>query len=83
MDDKSDKTKSVWSDISKVWGRIAGVIAAVGVSATFIVKVFNTSPELTYSLFAVGKVAFPTIFHQRRILSTAKAPVSQLVPRLT
>ena len=53
MDEKSDKTKSVWSDISKVWGKIAGVIAAVGVSATFMVKVFNTSPELTYSLFAV------------------------------
>lgn len=51
--DKNDKqTKSVWTDIAKIWGRIAGVIAAVGVLATFITKVFNTSPELTYSLCA-------------------------------
>lgn len=51
--DKNDKQiKSVWTDIAKIWGRIAGVIAAVGVLATFITKVFNTSPELTYSLCA-------------------------------
>ena len=50
-DNKTSKTKSVWNDISKGWGRIAGVITAVGVSATFITKIFNTSPELTYSLF--------------------------------
>ena len=52
MENKTEETKSVWDDIKKVWGRIAGVIAAVGVIATFITKVFNTSPELTYSLFA-------------------------------
>ena len=48
----NDKIKSVWSDIAKVWGRIAGVIAAVGLIATFIVKVFNTTSEMTYSVFA-------------------------------
>lgn len=47
-----DSQKSVWTDIAKVWGRIAGVLSAVGIIATFIVKVFNTSPELTYSVFA-------------------------------
>lgn len=47
-----EKPKNVWNDISRVWGRIAAVIAAVGIIATFITKVFNTSPELTYSLFA-------------------------------
>ena len=47
-----EKTKSVWDDITKVWGRIAAVLAAVGIIATFITKVFNTSPELTYSIFA-------------------------------
>jgi len=52
MDNNANKTPSVWSDIVKIWGRIAGVIAAVGILATFITKVFNTSPELTYSLFA-------------------------------
>lgn len=53
MDNKdSEVTKSVWDDIKRVWGRIASVVAAVGIIATFIVKVFNTSPELTYSVFA-------------------------------
>lgn len=46
------ENKSVWKDITNVWSRIAGVIAAVGIIATFIVKVFNTQPELTYSIFA-------------------------------
>jgi len=48
----NDKMKSVWSDITKIWGRIVGVITAVGLIATFVVKVFNTSPEMTYSVFA-------------------------------
>lgn len=53
MEDKDKKgPKSVWTDISKTWGRIAAVIAAVGGSATFVVKVFHTSSELTYSVFA-------------------------------
>ena len=47
-----NKPKSVWNDITKIWGRIAGVIAAVGVAATAIVKIFNTPPELTYIIFA-------------------------------
>ena len=50
--DKDKEPKSVWTDISKTWGRIAAVIAAVGISATFVTKVFNTSTELTYSVFA-------------------------------
>lgn len=52
MDEKENKPKSVWTDISKTWGRIAAVLAAVGGAATFVTKVFNTSPELTYSVFA-------------------------------
>lgn len=52
MEDKTNKIKSVWSDIAKTWGRIAGVLAAVGLVATAVVKIFNTPPELTYSLFA-------------------------------
>jgi hypothetical protein len=50
--DKMVEQKSVWNDISKVWGRIAAVLVAVGVIATFITKVFNTPPEITYSVFA-------------------------------
>lgn len=52
MNENEVKPKSVWTDISKTWGRIAGVIAAVGVAATFVTKVLNTSPEMTYSIFA-------------------------------
>lgn len=52
MEDKINKIKSVWSDIAKTWGRIAGVLAAVGLIATAVVKIFNTPVELTYSLFA-------------------------------
>ena len=50
MDKDNQQTKSVWTDIAKIWGRIAGVIAAVGILATFITKIFKTSPELTYIL---------------------------------
>lgn len=46
------ENKSVWSDIKKVWVRIAGVIAAVGVISTFLVQFVHTPPELTYSIFA-------------------------------
>ena len=52
MEDKTNKIKSVWNDIAKTWGRIAGVLAAVGLVATAVVKIFNAPPELTYSLFA-------------------------------
>ena len=52
MNENEVKPKSVWNDISKTWGRIAGVIAAVGVAATFVTKVLHTSPEMTYSIFA-------------------------------
>ena len=45
--------KSAWNDVTKIWARVAGVIAAVGVLATAIVKIFNTPAELTYTLFAV------------------------------
>lgn len=48
----NDKIKSAWGDISKVWSRIAAVIAAIGIIATFIIKIFHTNPELTYSVFA-------------------------------
>lgn len=51
MNNENNKIKSVWTDISKVWSRIAGVIGAIGIVSTFIVKVFNTRPEITYSLF--------------------------------
>lgn len=47
-----ENNKSVWDDIKKVWGRIAGVIAAVGILATFLVKIFNTPADLTYIIFA-------------------------------
>lgn len=52
MKEENMNTKSAWSDVTRIWGRIAGVIAAVGILATFITKVFSTSPELTYSVFA-------------------------------
>lgn len=51
-DNKENKPNRVWNDISKIWGRIAAVIIAVGASATFIVKIFNTSAETTYGIFA-------------------------------
>ncbi len=58
------KPKSVWNDISKIWGRIAGVIAAVSVIATTIVKVFNAPPELTYSVFiSLGLVLLIVSFY--------------------
>lgn len=53
MEDKNKKEpRSVWTDISKTWGRIAAVIAGAGGAATFVTKVFHTSSELTYSVFA-------------------------------
>ena len=48
-----EKTKSAWNDVTKIWARIAGVLTAIGVLATAIVKIFNTPAELTYTLFAV------------------------------
>jgi len=47
------KLKTPWDDVSLIWKKIAGVIAAVGVLATFTVKVFNTPVELTYITFAL------------------------------
>jgi len=52
MNNEDEKIKTPWNDIKTIWARVAGVLAAVGVSATFVVKVLNTSPELTYSIFA-------------------------------
>ena len=51
-DNKENKPSRVWNDISKIWGRIAAGITAIGVSATFIVKIFNTSANTTYGIFA-------------------------------
>jgi len=62
-DDTTNK-KTVWNDVTKIWGRVAGVIAGVGVAATFVTKGFNTSPELTYSLFAlIGVVLLLVSFY--------------------
>lgn len=47
----SDK-KTPWNDVSFIWKKIAGVIAAVGVLATLVVKIFNTDPTITYIAFA-------------------------------
>ena len=47
-DKKEQNPKSVWNDISKAAKRITAVITAVGVFATFIVKVFGTPSDLTY-----------------------------------
>lgn len=59
-----NKPKTVWSDVTRVWGRIAGVIAAVGILSTAIVKIFNTPPELTYSMFSgLGIVLLITSFY--------------------
>lgn len=51
MEDNNNKTP--WTDVSKIWKKIAAVIAAVGVLSTFTVKVFNTPPEPTYLGFAL------------------------------
>lgn len=47
-DKKEQNPKSVWNDISKAAKRITAVITAVGVFATFIIKVFGTPSDLTY-----------------------------------
>lgn len=47
-----DKKKTPWNDVSFMWKKIAGVIAAVGVLATLTVNIFNTKPEFTYTIFA-------------------------------
>lgn len=66
MENKKEP-KSVWNDVKGIWGRIAGVIAAVGIAATFVTKVLNTSPELTYSVFAtIGVVIIILSFYVDR-----------------
>ncbi len=47
-----DNKKTPWNDVSRMWKKIAGVIAAVGVLATLTVKIFNTDPAFTYTAFA-------------------------------
>lgn len=47
-----DNKKTPWNDVSFIWKKIAGVIAAVGILATATVKIFNTPPEITYTAFA-------------------------------
>lgn len=65
--EEKEKTKSVWNDITKVWARIAGVIAAIGLLATAIVKIFNTSPEITYLVsVAIGLVLLIISFYVDR-----------------
>jgi len=49
--ENQDKPKNVWNDIANTWGRIGGVVAAVGILATFVSKIWNLSPELIYSIF--------------------------------
>lgn len=62
-----NKPKSVWDDISKTWGRISAVIAAVGIIATFLVKMFNTPPEFTYIVFGcLGLVLLIVSFYVDR-----------------
>lgn len=65
--DEAKEPKSVWNDISKSWKRVAAVITAVGVIATFITKIFNTPPELTYSIFtALGIILLIISFYVDR-----------------
>lgn len=57
-------SKSVWDDISRIWGRVAGVLAAVGLVATAVVKVFHTPPEFTYIVFmCIGLVLLIISFY--------------------
>lgn len=39
--------KSTWDEIARIWKRIAAVIAAMGVGATFFIKVFNSPADRT------------------------------------
>lgn len=50
MDEKNKRTP--WTDVSFIWKKIAGVIAAVGVLATLTVNIFKTPADITYTLFA-------------------------------
>lgn len=60
----NSSTKSVWVDISRIWGRIAGVIAAVGVLSTFVTRAFNIPAELTYIFFtALGATLLMISFY--------------------
>ena len=50
--EEKEKTKTVWNDISKIWKRVAGVMAAVTAISTLLIKALDISPELTYCSFA-------------------------------
>lgn len=39
--------KSTWDELARIWKRIAAVIAAMGVGATFFIKVFNSPADRT------------------------------------
>ena len=45
-----EKEKSAWDDISKVWKRIAAVVAAMGVITTFFVNVFGSPLDKTVTI---------------------------------
>lgn len=47
------KKKTVWDDIASSWKRVAAVIAAVGIIATGIVKIFNTPQDITYTVVSI------------------------------
>lgn len=51
--DENKMPKTPWSDVSLIWKKIAGVIAAVGILATFTVKVFHTPEAITYITFSL------------------------------
>ena len=53
---KDEGQKTAWDDISRIWKRIAAVIAAVSLITTFIVKVFDTHPEKTLSYTSLGGI---------------------------
>lgn len=70
------ENKSTWDDISKVWKRIAAVLAAAGVISTFIIQMFHTPPELTYSVFAsLGVVLLIISFYVDRQTSYTHAEI--------
>lgn len=65
--ENKNKPKNVWNDIANTWGRVGGVIAAVGILATFVSKTCNLSPELIYSIFGgLGTVLLIISFYVDR-----------------
>lgn len=49
---ENNNKRTPWKDVSFIWKKIAGVIAAVGVLATFTTQVFKTQANVTYTSFA-------------------------------